>query len=146
MLAFTALLFLALCASALVLALEAGTGRLVGRTPRSTRVRAGIFFAASVAGGALLVALSAQEWLLILALAPITVLSLIRFGMLAHGWWSGWRLSLYTAALLLLGIAACLPWLPSPLDRAAILQGLRGGRPASVPDTISPDAHTPVRV
>jgi hypothetical protein len=140
------LLFAALGASAIVLAVEAGTGRLVGRTEASTWARAAVFFAASVAGGALLVAVSSQEWLLMLALAPITVLSLLRFAMLASGWWTGWRLSVYTAVLLLAGVAACLPWMPRPLDRAALLESLLRTSPTFVPDTISPDVTRPVRV
>jgi hypothetical protein len=145
MLSFVAVLFLALCAAAIVLAGEARTGRLVGRTPGGTRARAVVFLLGSVAGGTLLVALSQREWLFILALAPITALSLIRFGMLAHGWWRGWRLSVYTALLLLAGILACLPWLPRPLDRATLIESFRGGRPTHVPDSISPDAGVPVR-
>jgi hypothetical protein len=146
MFAFVALLLAALCAAALVLAAEAGTGRLVGRSVVRTRIRAAIFFVAGVSGGALLVAISAREWMLMLALAPITVLSVLRFAMLANGWWAGWRLPVYTAVLLLVGIAACLPWMPRPLDRSALLESIRGGRPTFVPDTISPDALRPVRV
>ena len=139
-------LFLALGASALVLAVEAGTGQLVGRSDATTRARAVVFFTASVAGGALLIAISSREWLLLLALAPITVLSLLRFAMLASAWWSGWRLSIYTAVLLLAGVASCLPWMPRPLDRATLLESLMRGSPASIPDSISPDVSRPVRV
>jgi hypothetical protein len=146
MFAFVALLLTALCVAAFVLAVEAGTGRLVGRTVLTTRVRAAVFFAAGVAGGSLLVAVSPREWMLMLALAPITVLSILRFAMLANGWWAGWRLSVYTAVLLAIGITACLPWMPRPLDRAALLETIRGGRPTFAPDTISPDALRPVRV
>jgi hypothetical protein len=146
MFAFVALLLTALCLAALVLSVEAGTGRLVGRSVLTTRLRAGIFFAAGVAGGTLLVAVSPREWMLMLALAPITVLSILRFAMLANGWWAGWRLSVYTAVLLALGVTACLPWMPRPLDRAALLETIRGGRPTFAPDTISPDALRPVRV
>jgi len=138
-------LFGALCLAALLLALEAGTGRLVGRTLTGTRVRVGVFFAAAAAGSALLVSVSHSEWMLLLALAPITLLSVLRFTMLANGWWTGWRLPMYTVLLLLVAVAACLPFLPRPLDRGALLNGLRGGRPAFVPDSISPDALRPVR-
>ena len=96
--------------------------------------------------GALLVAVSSREWMLMLALAPITVLSILRFAMLANGWWAGWRLSVYTAVVLAIGITACLPWMPRPLDRAALLETIRGGAPTFAPDTISPDALRPVRV
>jgi hypothetical protein len=145
MFAFVALLFAALALAAVLLAAEAITGRLVGRTDLSTRVRAGVFFAATVAGGALLVGVSSREWMLLAALAPITLLSLLRFTMLANGWWSGWRLSVYTAALLVAFIALCLPLMPSPLDRSALLESLRIGGERSLPDTISPEALRPVR-
>ena len=145
MFAFVALLFATLGVAALLLALEAITGRLVGRTEASTRLRAAIFFAATVAGGTLLVAVSSREWMLLAALAPITILSLLRFTMLANGWWSGWRLSIYTAALLLAFIALCMPMMPRPLDRSALLESLRIGRGGSAPDSISPDALRPVR-
>ncbi len=146
MFGIVALSFAALGASAIVLAVEAGTGRLVGRTEARTRARAAVFLAGSIAGGALLIAVSSREWLLLLALAPITVLSLLRFAMLASGWWSGWRLSVYTAALLLEGVAASTTFMPRPLDRTALLNSLTRGAPASAPDTISPDVARPVRV
>lgn len=145
MLVFAAVLFLALCAAAVVLAMEAHSGRLVGRTPDRTRVRAYVFLAAAVAGGALLVTLAASEWLLMLALLPITALSVVRFTMLAQGWWRGWRLVVFTAVALVVGILACLPWLPRPLDRGAIIEGFRTVQPTHAPDTISPDAFSPVR-
>ncbi len=145
MLAFAAVLFVALCASAVVLAMEAQSGRLVGKTPDRTKVRAYVFLAAAVAGGALLVRLSASEWLLMLALLPITTLSLVRFAMLAQGWWTGWRLLVFTAVALVLGILACLPWLPRSLDRGALIEGIREVQPTHAPDSISPDAFSPVR-
>jgi hypothetical protein len=145
MFAFLLVLFAALCLSALLLALEAGTGRLVGRSRAGTNARAAIFFAGAVAGSALLVTVSPREWMLLLALGPITLLSVLRFAMLANGWWTGWRLTVYTAALLLAAVALCMPWMPRPLDRGALLEGLRGGRPTFAPDSISPDALRPVR-
>lgn len=140
------LLFLGLLAAALVLADEARTGRLVGRTSGRTAARAVVYFLASVSGGALLVALSEREWVFMLALVPITALSLVRFGMLARQWWAGWRLSLYMTVLLLLGILACLPWIPRPLDRGILIESLRGAQPTRGPDSISPGAADPVRV
>ena len=138
-------LFLVLCAAAAVLALEAQSGRLVGRTPGRTRARAFVFLGASVAGGALLASLAVSEWVLMLALLPITALSVVRFTMLARGWWGGWRLLVFTALALTAGILLCLPLLPRPLDRGALFEGLRGAEPTHAPDSISPDAFTPVR-
>ncbi|HLA63532.1 MAG TPA: hypothetical protein VK610_03845 [Rhodothermales bacterium] len=146
MLAFVAVLFSVLCVAAAVLAVEAHTGRLVGKTAGRTRARAYVFLAAAVSGGALLFALAASEWVLMLALLPITVLSVARFAMLARGWWAGWRLVVFTAVALTLGILACLPWLPRPLDRRAFIKGMQGVEPTRAPDSISPDAFSPVRV
>ncbi len=138
-------LFLPLVASAAVLADEARTGRLAGRTARATHVRALVFLGATVAGGSLLVALPTTEWVFALALLPITALSGLRFAMLARGWWSGWRLTVFTAVLVGLGIAACLPLLPVPLSRRALIERLAPGRPAGMPDSIAPEPGFPVR-
>lgn len=146
MLGLALALFLTLVAAAVVLADEARTGRLAGPTPRRTQARALIFLAAAIAGGAFLLVLPASEWVFALALLPITALSLLRFAMLARGWCGGWRLMVFTMALVALGVAACLPFLPAPLNRRVLLEQMAPGRPSGIPDTIAPEAAFPVRV
>jgi hypothetical protein len=145
MLSFVALQLLVVLAAAVVLAEEARTGRMEGRTERATLARALVFLLAAIAGATLLIAVADAEWLFALALAPITLLSLARFAMLARRWWRGWQLPVLTGALVGLGVLVSLPWVPYPLDRASVIQKIHGVEMVPAPDTIDPEALRPVR-
>ncbi|HLT47797.1 MAG TPA: hypothetical protein VK002_11260 [Rubricoccaceae bacterium] len=142
---FVVLQLLVLLVAAAVLAVEARTGRMEGATEGATLARALVFLLAAVAGATLLIALADSEWLFALALAPITMLSLLRFTMLARRWWAGWRLPVLTGALLGLGVLISVPWMPYPLDRAFVIREIHGVEAVPAPDTIDPEALRPVR-
>src|SRR5690606_3340785 len=100
----------------------------------------------TISGASLLIALGDGEWLSALALAPVTLLSLFRFAMLARRWWPGWRLPVFTCLLIGLGLGLSVPWMPYPLDRGALIEPLRVlDDAATPPDTIDPEALRPVR-
>lgn len=145
MLSFVVLQLLVLFAAAVLLAVEARTGRMEAATERGALARALVFLLAAIAGATLLIALADAEWLFALALAPITMLSLLRFTMLARRWWTGWRLPVLTGALLGLGVIASVPWEPYPLDRAYVIREIHGVEALPAPDTIDPEALRPVR-
>jgi hypothetical protein len=145
MLSFVALQVLVLLTAAVLLAVEARTGRMEGATEGATLARALVFLLAAIAGGTLLIALADSEWLFALGLVPITMLTLLRFTMLARRWWAGWRLPVLTGALLGLGVLVSMPWVPYPLDRSAVVREIHGVEALPTPDTIDPEALRPVR-
>ena len=147
MIFFVVLQFVLLIGASLMLLLEARKGDLERSDDSVPRVRATVYLLATIAGATMLIAIADGEWLFAIALIPITFLSLLRFSMLARRWWEGWRLPLFTCALIGLGIAGSLPLMPYPLDRAYILQKLHlVDEEVSPPDTIDPEAIAPVRV
>jgi hypothetical protein len=145
MLSFVALQLALILLAAAALAEEARTGRMEGRTEGATLARALVFLLAAIAGATLLISVAGAEWLFALALAPLTLLCLLRFTMLARRWWAGWRLPMCTGALVGLGVLASLPWMPYPLDRTFFIEEVHGVDVTPAPDTIDPEALRPVR-
>lgn len=105
-----------------------------------------LYFASSAAGTALLVAATGHEWVLFLALAPLTVLSMARMTTLLLQGGAGPRTGVTVAMLLVLAIWGCLLATPQPLSRQSLMEQIlyRGDAPA-VPDSIDPDAFRPVQ-
>ena len=145
MLSFVVLQIAVLLAAAGVLAFEARTGRMEGATEWAAVARALVFLLATIAGATLLIALAGAEWLFALTLAPITLLSLLRFTMLAKRWWAGWQLPVFTSLLLGFGVLLSVPWVPYPLDRTFVIREIHGIETLPLPDTIDPAALRPVR-
>lgn len=100
-----------------------------------------MFASAASAGGALLVVLPWSEWLLMLALVPLTSICLIRFVALLRYRIPGWRGTAFASAVLVVGVIIGSTALPSPLTRAEIQSALPGGEPSSA----HPDAGRLVR-
>ena len=142
-----ALLFLlTLFAAGLVLVGESRLGRRWGGGAFG-RARIGLYFAASAAGTALLVAATGREWLLFLALAPLTVLSMARMTTLLLRRGAGMRTGVTVAVLLVLAIWGCLLATPQPLSRQSLMEEiLYQGNASPVPDSIDPAAFRPVQV
>ena len=135
-----------LFAAGLVLVGEARLRRLAG--PRALRrSRIALYFAASAAGTALLVAATGREWVLFVALAPLTVLALARMVALLRDTGADARRGLAVAVLLAAAVWGCLQTIPEPLDRRSILEQIRyrDGAPP-LPDSIDPSAFRPVQV
>jgi hypothetical protein len=145
MLSFVALQLAVLLAAAGLFAVEARTGRMEGRSEAATVARALVFLLAGIAGTTLFLALARAEWLFALTLAPITLLSLLRFSMLARRWWPGPWLPVLTSLLLAFGVLLSVPWMPRPLDRTFLIREIHGIETVPTPDTIDPEALRPVR-
>lgn len=146
MLILISIQFAFLLAASILLLLEVRSGGMGEAEQRYLVPRAVIFLLASIGGATLLIAMADGEWLFAFALVPITFLSLLRFSMIARQWWEGWRLPVYTCALIAVGIVGMLPMMPYQLNRTFVLEELRliestYGRP----DTIDPEAIRPVR-
>lgn len=108
---------------------------------RVGRLLAGVVFGgATSAGIALMVALPASEWVVGLALIPLTALSAVYFSRTVLGQLGGWRGWVAVAALLLLGSALLLSRTPQPLTRGVLI----GAEPAPA-RSITPGSSTPVR-
>lgn len=147
MLILIAIQFAFLLAASVLLLLEVRTGHMDAPSQKRSATRATVYLLAAIAGATLLIALADGEWLLALALVPITFLSLLRFSMVARQWWTGWRLPVYTCTLIALGIVLMLPLMPYPLNRTFVLEELNLiDRTLGRPDTIDPEAVRPVRV
>ena len=136
-----------LMAASVLLMMEVRVGSIDASSQKHSLYRATVYLLATIGGATLLITLADGERLFALALVPITFLSLLRFSMLARKWWEGWRLPVYTCALIALGIVLMLPMMPYPLNRTYVLEQLNLidselGRP----DTIDPEAVRPVRV
>lgn len=94
----------------------------------------------AASGMTLLAALSPSEWVLGLALIPLTALSMVHFARGVLGRLPGWRGWAAMTALLLLGAALLFSQTPRPLTRGAL------DLPAAAPaQTIQPGASRPVR-
>lgn len=135
--------FLPLVAAAGLLAVEAGTGRTVGKTPWGTAGRTAVFAIASAAGVTLLAALSGEEMVVAAALVPLTALSILRFEMLVRRRTTRLRSALVVMACLAVGLAVGLSTVPVPLTRAH-LHGEDEAAPAN-PVSIRRDAGRIVR-
>lgn len=132
-------------AAGIMLVAEARLRRRAG--PRALRrTRVALFFAASAAGTALLVAVTGREWVLFVALAPLTVLALVRMTALLRDMGADARRGLGVAVLLAAAVWGCLQAIPEPLDRRSILEQIRyrDGAPP-LPDSIDPAAFRPVQ-
>lgn len=145
MLSFVVLQVLILFSAAVLLAVEARTGRLGDASESGVLARALLYLLAAIAGGTMLITLADSEWLFALGLVPITMLTLIRFTMMARRWWVGWQLPVLTGALLALGVIVSVPWMPYPLDRTTVIREIHGVEALPGPDTIDPEASQPVR-
>lgn len=147
MLFLVAIQFVLLLAASALLLQEVRTGSMDGAPQKHAATRATIYLLAVIAGAALLIALADGEWILALALVPITFLSLLRFSMIARQWWEGWRLPVYTCTVIAVGIVATLPMMPYPLNRTFVLEELNLiNTTVGRPDTIDPEAVRRVRV
>ena len=145
MLSFVVLQLVFLLVAAGLMGFEARTGRMEARAEVANVLRALVFLLATISGATLLIALADGEWLFALTLAPITLLSLLRFTMLARRWWAGWRLPVLTSLLIGFGVLLSVPWMPYPLDRAFVIREIHGIETTPVPDSIDPEALRPVR-
>ncbi len=112
-----ALAFLILVAAALLLAAEVWGGPLVGARRPLRALAAVTFGAASIAGATLLTALAGGEWLLALALIPLTTLSILRMGGLVLPRARPWTRVALVGVVLAVGVAAALQVVPVPLTR-----------------------------
>lgn len=130
-----------LLAAALLLTAEVATGRSRLGGAAIVWGSLGVYAAAASAGGALLVALPWAEWLLMLALVPLTSICLIRFVSLLQERVPGWRGAAMAGAVLAVGLIGGTSALPVPLTRAEIQAALPGTPPLSA----HPDAGRLVR-
>ncbi|HYE96103.1 MAG TPA: hypothetical protein VD962_07820 [Rubricoccaceae bacterium] len=108
-------------------------------------VQAVLYGMAAVTGSALLVALLRGEGAVVLALAPLTGLSFLRFSLLARRWWKGWRHVLFVTGVFALGLVLSLRWLPVPLNRTVLLEGVHREVVLPAPPSIDPSAERAVR-
>ena len=120
-----------LLSSSVLLAAEVATGRTEPTTPAAGWARAGLFALAACAGGTLLVALPSGEWVLLLALLPLTTISLLRFLALLTGRLPGWQGLAVAAVVVVVGVAIGVRTVPVPLTRAHIQAALPGAPPPS---------------
>lgn len=123
------------------LALAGGVIAASGFGARVPKLAGGVLLGAGSASGiALLAALDPSEWVLGLALVPLTALTCVHFARAVLRRLGGWRGWCATVALLLLGAALLLSQTPRPLARGAV------GSPVATPaQTIQPGASRPVR-
>lgn len=132
---------LLLVAAGAVLLWEARTGRLSGGTPG--RGTGPLYFAAAVAGAALLVRLVGSGMPAALALVPITAFSLARCVALVRRRRGGWAPVALVALALLAGVGLSLLLVPEHLDQAALVRQIfDGGESAR---SIDPGARFSVR-
>lgn len=145
------LLSLALSLAVLILAggvllWEARTGRLASATPERDTWRGVLFFVATVVGGALLIRSAGGTILLALAFVPVTLLSLMRFVMLARQRWTSGVATLVMALALVVGTLVGLSVLPQPIEHGMFLEQIFHREGGPIPDSIDPGAARPVRV
>ena len=133
--------FGALALAAVLHTVEVVVGRRQ-RAPAAEALLALVYGAASVAGAALLAALSGAEWVLALALVPLTALSVLRFWTLFAPSASARARTLAVGVVLVLGVLAALQVVPIPLTRVH----LSGADAADAPPTVRPRAGRAVRV
>ena len=111
------LAFVVVLIAAALLASEVWTGPLTRARWPLRWVAVAVFGVASVAGATLLTALSGREWLLALALVPLTTLSVLRFGGLALPRARPWQRIAVVGVVLAVGVVAALQVVPVPLTR-----------------------------
>ena len=124
----------ALALSGTVTAAQALGGRVPGLAA------AALHGAGAASGIALLTALAPSEWLLGLALIPLTALAAVHFTRAVLRRLGGWRGWAATAVLLFGAAALLLSQTPRPLTR-----GLAAGERAAPVRTIQPGGGRPVR-
>jgi hypothetical protein len=140
-----AFLFLLLLSGA-VLVWEARTGRFMPRSFWAGLSRGGLFFAAAVVGGWLLLRTFEASPLLALALVPVTGLSLVRCVVLARARWRGGLAVAALALALFAGLSASLSALPEPLDQRALFEQIFHTDTHRTPGSIDPAARRSVRL
>lgn len=137
------LAFVLLIAAAGLLAGEAWFGRSLSAR-RAARLAAAVTFSgAGIAGATLLTALSGREWMLALALVPLTTLSIVRFGGLVLPEAAAWKRIVLVGVVMTIGVVAALQVVPVPLTRGH-LSGTVEMHPVER-STIRPYAGRPVR-
>jgi hypothetical protein len=142
----TTILLSLLTLAALALAYEAQTGRWEGRAAWRDTVRVGLFFAAGIAGSALIIRSASASMLLAAALLPVTVLCVMRLAMLTRSQWRSPARRLSMVIALVTGLFLCLEIVPEPLDRSFLIeQVLRIDTGNFLPDSIDPDSRRLVR-
>jgi asparagine N-glycosylation enzyme membrane subunit Stt3 len=142
---------LVLIAAATLLVWEARTGRLDPGSHLGASVRATLFFAAVVVGGALLVRSSGSSLLLALALLPVTGFSVYRFWMLIRPILGrSVRQAVATfcvvAVATIFGLGASLSLLPERLDQRVIIEQIFYGDSPGDQRSIDPAARRTARV
>jgi len=90
-----------------------------------------VFGLAALSGGALLLALPRSEWLLMIALLPLTTISVIRYLSLLRAVSASRAVVALAALALTAGAWAGTRVLPAPLTRAAIQAAMPGPDPGS---------------
>src|SRR6056297_2090891 len=101
---------------------EARTGRFSADRLRWDIGRGGLFFLASVVGGALLIRSMGGTVLLAMAFIPVTILSLMRFVALTRRWWVGVVSFVAMAVALFVGLQLSLLALPAPIDQGFFIE------------------------
>lgn len=123
------------------LALAGGVVAAAGLGARVPRIASAVLLGAGAASGiALLAALALSEWVLGLALIPLTALATIHFARAVLHRLPGWRGWAATMLLLFVGAALLLSQTPRPLTR-----GVASGETVAPVQTIQPGASRPVR-
>jgi hypothetical protein len=134
-------LFACLLLGASLLAAEVITGRTAPEAQPARWIRAGAFALPTVAGGILLMALPLTEWVLLLALLPLTSASFVRFVTLVP--LAGWRRPLIVTVVVCVGVVGGASFVPVPLHRGDIETALPG--PPAPPPSAHPNADRLVR-
>lgn len=126
------LVLVLLLAASVLLTVEVVTGRSRPRTRTARWAAAGTFAGAASAGTGLLLALPWSEWVLMVALLPLTTICTVRFVSLARGHAPGWRIAVICGVVLATGTISVVEVLPYPLTRAAIQATVPGSPHPSV--------------
>jgi hypothetical protein len=143
----TVIVFLfVLLVAGIVLMWEARTGRFAADRLRWDLLRGGLFFLATVAGGALLIRSMGGTVLLALAFIPVTILSLMRFVALTRRRWVGVASFMTMAVTLFVGLQLSLMALPEPIDQGFFIEHVLQLGGESMPESIDPDARRTIRM
>ena len=135
--------FVLLIAAAAMLVSEVWMRRVLGTSPLERAAGRVVYGAAAIAGATLLTALSGREWVLAVALVPLTTLCVLRFGGLVRTEGRLWERVALVGVVLAVGVAAALQLVPVPLTRAHL-----SGQPAAHPmerPSARPFVDAPVR-
>jgi len=125
---------------------EARTGRFSADRLRWDIGRGGLFFLASVVGGALLIRSMGGTVLLAMAFIPVTILSLMRFVALTRRRWVGVVSFVAMAVALFVGLQLSLLALPEPIDQGFFIEHVFQLGGESAPESIDPDARRTIRM